>query len=223
MNQDDVALTFNTSKFVSLPDEILLVIFCHLDLKSLLQVSTVCRKFRRLIHDEIFVDLNNIIFEAYVARGVSPPIWLCEIVHDINIPKPMVETPKLLENFDPCERCCARHILCRINSNAQVSWMCKFLSRMKSIQSLDISHSPLNDNHLDFFKEMTALTDLSMVACKEVTTKGLCKLEPLKNLVTVDLSGCNQLDDFTPLHKLPNLKVIRFRSLKTVKRGYFNH
>ena len=83
---------------------------------------------------------------------------------------------------------------------------------------------PLTDEELHSLamRFCTTLQDLILANCHELSKQALEGLVVLTNLQTIDLSGCTQFDDFTPLHSLPNLKVIRFINPRSVRKRHAN-
>lgn len=83
---------------------------------------------------------------------------------------------------------------------------------------------PLTDEELHSLAGQfcATLQDLILANCRELSKKALEGLVVLTNLQTIDLSGCTQFDDFTPLHSLPKLKVIRFVNPRRVRRRFVN-
>jgi len=108
--------------------------------------------------------------------------------------------PRVLEQVTRCCRMLRALNLnkCRITDNAHK--VCKIISTLKDLQSLDLSHNLLSGNLVE---------------------KPLAPLTKLKNLRYLDLSGCVDSDDdgdnfvaedLSSLETLPNLQTLLFNS-----------
>ena len=185
-----------------LPPNILLIIFQHLDLKSLCKVSRVCRLWHNYAND---VSLWKVIdlrpyhislrtMKKIVHRRVS------ENTKELLI-KGLVTATKKLENL-------SNHLLEEIKNRAvNLENLCLYNCYLKKVNivsfpgcitELNLAESlvPLNwFEPLNHKKLLPSLEHLYLTSCTRISTEdisSICKLSTLKTLI---LSGCYRITD----------------------------
>lgn len=216
-----------------LPANIVLIIFHHLDLKSLCRISRVCRLWHNYAND---ISLWKVIdlspyqislrhIKKFVHRRVS------EITKELRI-RGLVTATKKLENVsNPLleeikNRAVNLETLCLYNCYLQnvniESFPCCItqLSLAESLVPLDW-FEPLKHKKL-----LPSLEHLSLTSCTRISSEDISSICKLKTLKTLILSGCYRISDDdvrTVSTNLTNLTKLDLSDCKKIKDVSLHH
>jgi hypothetical protein len=196
---------------LSMPPEILHKILLELPFKDQIAVSKTCRTLYTALCHRAFSQINRLRFMRYVSIKSPPKKWLCEATDAIYVDK-IYEAETLFAEIDKCMVLNAKEVTCRMVRSLHIPWMMSWLPKCSNIRLLDLAGTPLGDDELNQIAKMfeSSLESLVLSECNELSKSSLRGLTGCKQLSFIDVSGCNQFDDLTPLFTLPRLKVIRF-------------
>lgn len=209
------------SQLLNLPPEILHMILVLLPFKDQISVSKTCRLLYLALCHQDFAEINRMRFQRYVRLKSPPTQWLCQATDAICVDK-IPEADVLLSEIDKCQVLNAKEVTCRMVRNRHIAWMMTWLPKCRNLKSLDLAGTPLGDEELHEIARLfqASLESLTLSECNELSKTSLRELTVLKQLSFIDVSGCNQFDDLTPLFTLPRLKVIRFANPRRSRKRH---